>query len=249
MYIKTARYLFAQKFMRVMDGPLKGWLWTTASSYEYILGNYEDEEVMATFCSWLKSTTVFYDLGANVGFYSLVANQYITEGKIYAFEPLPSNRLVFEEHIAINKKKSAHNNIELLPFAISEKEKEIRFSNNRKHGDGNTYIKGSSVFTGTYETIMVKCYSIDELVQQGYEKPGIIKIDVEGAEYDVLLGAINTLRQCKPNILLATHDCHLPGVKDKCVNFLKDLGYTLRHTGDHNKQIPGLDDYIAVYGS
>ena len=40
-YIKICRYLFNQKFMKIMGGPLKGYQWTTGSSYEYLLGNYE----------------------------------------------------------------------------------------------------------------------------------------------------------------------------------------------------------------
>jgi FkbM family methyltransferase len=246
-YIKAGRYLLGRKFMKVMTGPLKGYLWTTASSYEYLLGNYEDPMVMEALSSWLKSPTVFYDLGANVGYYSLLANRFITTGKIYAFEPMPLNRHIFEQHLQLNKKKIADNNILLLPFAISDREKEIVFSNNSNQRDGNTYISGSELFKNSGETITVKCFSIDELIRQGFAAPDIIKIDVEGAEYDVLLGAIDTLKRYRPNVLLATHDCHLPGVRDKCVNFLKDLGYNLQDTGHHNKQVPGLDDYIAIY--
>jgi hypothetical protein len=60
---------------------------------------------------------------------------------------------------------------------------------------------------------------------------------------------MDTLRTYKPNLLLATHDCHLPGVKDKCITLLEELGYQLTHTGGHNKKLPGLDDYIAVHES
>ena len=244
------RYLLGKKFMRVMSGPLKGYRWTTRSSYEYIIGNYEDPVVLGTFCSWLKPGTVFYDLGGNVGFYALLANRFITAGKIYSFEPLPSTRIDFEQHLAINKKLLVNNNnISILPFAISDEEKDLDFSNNAHQQDGNTYIKGSSVYAAAKDIISVKAFSIDGLMQRGYEPPDIIKIDVEGAEYDVLCGAINTIKEYKPNILLATHDCHLPGVKDKCIAFLEKLGYIVKHTGYYNKQVKGLDDYIAVHPS
>jgi len=232
-----------------MAGPLKGYLWTTASSYEYILGNYEDPETMNTFLLWLKDDTVYYDIGSNIGFHALTANQVITTGKIYAFEPSPTARTQFEKHISLNKKFIMQNNISLLPFAIADEEKQVEFSNSNMHNDGNTYIKESSVFAVSENKIEVHCYSVDGLIIQGYNKPDVIKIDVEGAEYDVLLGAINTLQQYKPNILLATHDCHLPGVQDNCVKFLQGLGYNLKHTGSHNKQLKGLDDYIAIHQS
>ncbi|HMK03929.1 MAG TPA: FkbM family methyltransferase [Ferruginibacter sp.] len=246
-YIKVCRYLFGQKYLTVMAGPLKGYLWSTGSSYEYILGHYEDPEMMKVFLGWLKPDSVLYDLGANVGFHALTANRYIASGKIYSFEPFPAARLVFQKHISLNKKFIAHDNISLLTFAISDEEKQVEFSNDQVQKDGNTYIKDSAVFSSARDKISVKTDSIDGLVKKGYEQPDIMKIDVEGAEYDVLRGAINTIRQYKPNILLATHDCHLPGVKDDCIRFLEDLGYTLKHTGWHNRHMEGIDDYIAVH--
>jgi FkbM family methyltransferase len=213
------------------------------------MGNYEDPEVLKTFLSWLKTGSVYYDIGSNTGFYALTANQVIQSGKIYAFEPLLSVRQTFEDHIKLNSKLMGNNNISLLPFAIADAEKQVQFSNNIMQTDGNTYIKESPVFSSAKNKITVQCYSLDGLLQQGYDKPDIIKIDAEGAEYDILQGAANSLQQYKPNILLATHDWHLPGVKDKCVNFLQQLGYHLQHTGYYNKQLEGLDDYIAIHQS
>lgn len=232
-----------------MAGPLKGYLWSTSGSYDYILGEYEDPATMKTFLSWLKPASVYYDIGSNIGFHALTANRIINTGRIYAFEPMPAVRETFEKHISLNSKLIISNNITLLPDAISNKEGKVEFSNDTRHSEGNTYIKESHVFSAAENKITVKCHSIDGLIAQGYEKPDIIKIDVEGAEYDVLLGAKNTLQQFQPNILLATHDCHLPGVREKCVSFLKELGYELQHTGMYHVYIEGLDNYIAIHKS
>ena len=230
-----------------MSGPLKGYLWSTASSYENILGNYEDPQTMQAFLSWLNPDSVFFDIGAHAGYYALTANRVINAGKIYSFEPSPAARALFEKHIELNRDKIAADTIRLLPFAIADSQKQVGFSDSPIQKEGNTYIKESPVFTGAKNTIMVQCYSIDGLLKQGYAKPDIIKIDAEGAEYDVLLGASDTLQQYKPYILLATHDYHLPGVKDKCVDLLQQMGYQLKHTGAYNKQLPGLDDFIAIH--
>ncbi len=230
-----------------MAGPLKGYQWSTAGSYEYILGNYEDPKTMDTFLSWLKPASVFYDLGANAGYFTLMANRVITEGKIYSFEPSPAARQLFEKHQELNRDKITADNISLLPFAISDTKKQIEFSNSSIPKEGNTYIKGSPGFSIAENRITVQCYSVDGLLEQGFERPDVMKIDVEGAEYDVLQGAVNTLQHYKPGILLATHDCHLPGVQEKCVKLLKQLGYILTHTGNYNKRIDGLDDYIAIH--
>ena len=247
--IKICRYIFRQKFLPVMAGPLKGYLWSTSSSYDYILGEYEDPETINFFLAWLKPDSVYYDIGSNIGFHALTANRVINTGKIYAFEPMPAVRAIFEKHISLNNKLIISNSIKIFPIAISNKEKQVEFSNDITHRDGNTYIKESYIFAGTENKITVQCQSIDGLMQQGYDKPDIIKIDVEGAEYDVLTGAENTLQLYQPNILLATHDCHLPGVQQKCVQFLEELGYRLQHTGKHNKYMDGLDDYIAIHKS
>ncbi|MBL0055586.1 MAG: FkbM family methyltransferase [Chitinophagaceae bacterium] len=241
-YIRFCRYGLRKKFLPVMAGPLKGCLWSTQYSYEYLLGTYEDPALIGTFDSWLKPDSVFYDLGANIGFYSLLANRIIITGKIYAFEPSSLNRAVFEEHLRLNI-RGAHR-IQILPFAITDREKELLFTDEAI--DGNTYLTSSPVYAASKNRIRIKGYSLDGLLQLGYEKPDIIKIDVEGAELDVLKGAVETIRTCRPRILLATHDCHLPGVKEECIRYLQDLGYTLQHTGRHNKQLPGLDDYIAL---
>lgn len=232
-----------------MAGPLKGYLWSTETSYEYILGTYEDPETMRIFLSWLEAGSVFYDLGANTGFYALTANRIISSGKIYSFEPFPSAQQAFQQHVKLNGRFIKNNNIRLLPYAVSDSEKQVEFSSNSIQLEGNTYINGSPVFNGTKDFITVPCYSVDGLLKLNYDKPDVIKIDVEGAEYDVLRGAINTLEQYKPNILLATHDCHLPGVKADCIRLLQQLGYQLKHTGSYNKKTEGLDDYIAVHQS
>lgn len=228
-----------------MAGPLKGYQWPTSRSYEYIIGNNEPAAVMQQFCSWFKPGSVFYDVGSNIGFYSFVANRYIVSGKIYAIEPTQFNNRLFKELLQLNKKRVVNNNIEILEFAISDSEKEVEFSNNEKLAESNTYVENTDIYKG--ERIKIKCYSIDRLIEIGYAVPDIIKIDVEGAEYDALIGATNTLKKYAPNILLATHDCKVPGIKDKCIRYLEDMSYVLQHTGYHNKSKAGLDDFIAVH--
>lgn len=237
-----------RKFISIFDGPLKGYKWSTAYNYEYLTGDYEDRDTMETFCSWLTPEAVLYDLGANVGYYAFMANRYISKGTIYSFEPLPANIEVFKTHLQLNKGMMANNNIELLPYAVADTDKDVAFSNNDNAIEGNTYIE-SVMHTGSSKNLVVKCFSIDSLLEQGYKKPDVLKIDVEGAEYDVLRGAEKTLRRFTPNILLATHDCHLPGVQKQCVGFLQNLGYELTKLKSHNKVIDGLDDYIAIHSS
>ena len=58
-YIKINRYLLKRKYLRIMDGPLKGYWWSTAYNYDYLTGDYEDLETLQLFLSWLKPGSVF----------------------------------------------------------------------------------------------------------------------------------------------------------------------------------------------
>lgn len=246
-YIKFNRYVLRRKFIPVMAGPLKGYLWSTAYNYDYLTGEYEDKETLGTFYSWLKPDTVFYDLGANVGYYAFMANQVISNGSIYSAEPIPENIAVFRSHMELNRQKIRHQNIHLLTCAISDEEKEVYFSNDQSRIEGNTYVGKNANGHIPGSQLLVQCHSVDGLVKKGYPAPDIIKIDVEGAEYDVLRGARHTLETKKPRIMLATHDYHLPGVQQQCKDLLKSLGYQLTVVPGHNKIYQGLDDFIAVH--
>ena len=245
LIIQFKRFILKRKFLRIHTGPLKGYSWSTSYNYDYFIGDYEAEKTMQLFFSWLNPSTVFYDLGANVGFFSILASKYISNGMIYSFEPIPYNVVVFKQHLELNKSQINQRNIELLPYAITDKEGEVAMTHDRYAIEGNTYI--ASAYLATTDRIMVECHSIDGLLEAGYLKPDVIKIDVEGAELDVLKGAERTLATYKPNILLATHDCHLPGVKQNCIRFLELLGYRVTALPSHNKHVEGLDDFIAIH--
>ena len=245
-WIKLARYGLRKEFMRIMGRPLKGYQWTTNRAYEYLLGTHESPEVIERFLSWFNPDSVFYDVGANVGYFSFLASTVITRGHVVAFEPMAANLEIFEEHIRRNRRHSGTKDITLLPFAVADCEKTVEFTNDQHFTGSNTYV--DSKFLGSdVGRVTIKCHSIDDLVAAGRAVPTVIKIDVEGAEFDVLRGAAKTIRKHLPHILIATHDVHLPGVDRQCTEFLRDIGYSLTHTGAFNHRMDGLEDYIAIH--
>ena len=70
----------------------------------------------------------------------------------------------------------------------------------------------------------VRVYSIDDLVANGAAPPHVIKCDIEGAEFEALQGAINTLRTHHPTIFLSFHERQ---IQQNCCTLLADLGYQL----------------------
>src|SRR5688500_15565302 len=191
-FIKFNRYILNKKFLRIFRGPLKGYKRSTASNYDFLTNDYEQDDVVDKFMSWLKPDSVFYDLGANVGYYSFLAAQKIKNGIIYSFEPIPDNAEMFQKHLQLNKTKFNTDVIRLKTMAISDRLKEVSFSYDTSV-EGNTYIRTAARFKNAEKLIPVAADSIDNLIDKNYRLPDVMKIDVEGAEFDVLSGAVRTI--------------------------------------------------------
>lgn len=89
--------------VRILQGPLKNKKWIKGSGVNgYWLGSYESDE-QKVFIENLKKGDIVFDIGANVGFYSLLAAEVIGfKGKVFSFEPLPENFKHIKKHIEIN---------------------------------------------------------------------------------------------------------------------------------------------------
>lgn len=202
----------------ILKGPLRGKKWVVGSSFQSCwLGVYEFEK-QHEFTRIVKSGHVVYDVGANVGFYTLLAATLAgPEGRVYAFEPLPRNLALLKRHVEMNQM----NNVEILDGAVSDKPGTARFST----GD----IPEMTHLSDTGE-IEVRTYQLDELVSSArVPPPRVIKVDVEGAEANVLAGARDILQRHKPILLLATHGAE---VHQKCCDFLLEMGYSLHPLDD-----------------
>ena len=198
----------------IIQGPLRGKKWIKGSGDNgYWLGSYELEK-QQLFKKFVKNNDVVYDIGAHVGFYTLLASMLVGDGRVYAFEPLPSNIAILKKHIVLNKLT----NVTVIEAAVSDKE-------------GKTFFKeGESSTTGTISekngSFAVQEVFIDKLIEtQNILPPRILKIDVEGTELSVLQGARRTLRQYKPIIFLATHSQKL---YQECHVFLSQIGYNIK---------------------
>jgi len=237
--LKIQRKLNPNKFKKIQSGFLKGKLWKIGiPDSRYIIGNYEPELSKIIF-NETQLGKQFVDIGANAGYFSLLASQYSNK-KVISIEPMPENVQFLNEHIKMNK----INNIEVLPIAISDKNGEIEFSNS-DNLSANTYKKESVMFKG--EGIKVQTISLQELAERNsLDSNCFIKIDVEGAEFDVLEGGKDFLKKHHPNLMVATHDCHLAGVKEKCIQILTELGYTTTPIKEE-KEILGQEDFYCVF--
>ena len=100
----------------VLQGPLRGTKWIVgAQTHGMWLGSYE-YRMQNALAKLVKPGQVFYDIGANVGFYSLLAAKLVgNRGLVYSFEPLPRNIEFLDRHIKIN----GFTNISIINKAVA----------------------------------------------------------------------------------------------------------------------------------
>lgn len=207
----------SNKITKIRMGTIKGHKWIYGSSINACwLGIYEHSKAKK-FAKLVHNGDVFFDIGAHVGYYTLLASKLVgEEGKVYAFEPFSRNIKLLKKHIFINN----ISNTKIFELALSNKIGQSFFTSN----ECNSMNHLSD--TADPDSIEVYTSSLDHLFDEGkINKPSIMKIDVEGGEYEVLLGGKKILTKYHPIIFLATHERMNPSVHNKCLNFLIQLGY------------------------
>jgi FkbM family methyltransferase len=209
-------FLSPELVVPVLRGPLRGSKWIIGSSlHSCWLGSYEYEK-QRRITNELKHGTVFYDIGANVGFYSLLATRLVTPGKIYAFEPLPSNVWYLRRHLELNETS----NVEVLDLAVSDRTGTAFFEEAACRLMGHLAQEG---------TLSVRTATLDSLLfEEKISPPTVVKMDIEGAELPALRGATECIRRYRPVIFLATHGRQ---VHKACCQLLESWRYECQPLG------------------
>ncbi len=203
-----------ETILPILQGSLKGSRWIKGSGVNaYWLGTYEIEQ-QRMFTDKIKEGDTVFDIGANVGFYSLIASKIVGDrGNVYAFEPAPRNVHYLKRHFDLN----TCTNSKVFIGGVSNKKDVVYFN------DGDHAATG--FLSQEKSGLLVPVISLDELIaDQIILRPNLMKIDVEGAEVDVLHGALQTLKEFHPTIFLSTHS---EQIHQECIELLKSLGYTL----------------------
>jgi FkbM family methyltransferase len=133
-----------------------------------------EKEIITEFMSDLEHNDVVYDIGANVGLYSTFAGTIVDNGKIIAFEPHPAAVPVLYRNLRTNCRES-----EVIQIAVSN-----RAGFERMAASASTAAKINSE-----DGIHVPLKKLSSIIETGgFGQPDVIKIDVEGAEREVLSG-------------------------------------------------------------
>jgi FkbM family methyltransferase len=212
----------------------------------YWIGKYE-RGVVRAFCealTRLPPRAAVVDVGANIGFYSVIAaaRAQSFDGTVHAFEPNPRIFAELERNLTLNHFTNAHSQCQAVGDMISEmtlyvNENAITYSSLRRTQD----------FLA--QEIRVPVTTLDAYAQTHDLKMGLLKIDVEGAELLVLRGAREILNRDRPIVLYEefARGFHEFGYAISDVRaFLRDFGYRLMAIDETTRSPQSLPDSAAA---
>jgi FkbM family methyltransferase len=143
----------------------------------------------------LKPGQTFVDIGANIGYYTLLAARQVgPQGKVYAFEPDTENFKLLQKNIEIN----GYSNVTLIAQAVSN-----------QSGEAKLYLNplnlGDHRLVDTKDgraSISIQQVALDDYFKQLETLPHFIKMDIQGAESGALAGMKELLARCASLILV-----------------------------------------------
>lgn len=184
----------------------------------YVLGIAEPD-TQRLLEAWLRPGAVFYDLGANVGFFSLIASQLVgPEGHVYALEPSPATARALRSNVVRN----GLGNVTVIEAAAGRDDGTAWLD----PGEGDVSQSARLSEDGQTGGLPVRVVSIDTLVRDGARPPDVVKIDVEGAEADAVHGMRVSLAANRPSIVCEIHQT-LHTVEHPVEAILREAGFAL----------------------
>lgn len=179
----------------------------------------------------LRGSTVF-DIGGFEGTHALFFASCVgSTGRVFTFEPHPQNR----EAIRACLERNGVSNVEVRDTAVGRRSERLEFAypNDRGLGSADPEIKSRLVHEHDVRRLTLEVRTLDGEVAAGrLPDPNLVKIDVEGLEYDVLVGMTDIARRCQPMLFIEVHGASEDQEKTnagRVIGWLRDHGYRLRH--------------------
>ena len=161
---------------------------------------------------------VFFDVGANVGFFTLLGARLAGDGgRVFSFEPVPANAASIRAHVAVN----GFSHVKVLELALGDRDGEETMS--VPDDPSWAFLEHRAPDRLTARKVAVRVATVDTLVAGGrVPAPAVVKLDVEGAESEVLRGMEQTLREHGPALVAEMHDGNA-----EFVALAESLGYSV----------------------
>lgn len=194
----------------------------------YFYGHYHERYEAALVQRLLKEDDVFWDIGANVGYFTLVAATALkSRGQIVAFEPGRNAYARLTENISLN----GYGNIKTFPVAVTDREGEavLHLAGDIADSSASLYPAGDT--PARHE--VCRTVALDHFLDaEGLRSPDLIKLDAEGAELAVLQGARGLISATPPLFLMEMEEKNLLAAgasKAAIQEFLTRFGYRAAH--------------------
>ncbi len=196
----------------ILRGPAAGGWWLVGaapgpSKGLSVIWNRSEPEQLAAAKRLAQGASCCLDIGAHAGLYALVFARGAQ--RVFAFEPYPRN----VSWLIRTLEKNRVDNVAVLPWAVAES------TGLRNFRAGAHHSLGRLEETGEHPVFAV---SLADFLDRAHVRPEVLKIDVEGAEAEVLRGGLEYLRARKPALLLSVHG---PACRRVCLDLIRDLGY------------------------
>lgn len=190
---------------------------------ESVTGDAGEKKVIESFLSLINKGDIVYDVGANQGTYSvLMAKKVASAGKIIAFEPEQESYKLLMENIALNELK----NIEVIKKALGKENVNTKLYIGKTTGNFSL-VKSYEENLDAQDIEVV--YGDEFVLKNNLPIPKAVKIDVEGYEYNVLVGLKNTLSSSLCRVICCEiHPGLFPDkIEEKDIlTFIKSLGFS-----------------------
>jgi FkbM family methyltransferase len=198
---------------RIRAGPLRGAvLELDPRALDMVIGRYEtgvQEIVQDT----LQQGDTAFDVGAHLGYFTLImASTVGSQGRVFSFEPDPAIMGALQRNVERNA-SSFPGRVVPVEAAVAGKAGRAVFARGWRTTRGKITKE-----EGDFD---VEAFTLSDAAQR-FGRPALMKIDVEGAELDVLEGGLDLLKAAKPVLLIEAHSSRL---EQDCKTLLETLGY------------------------
>lgn len=198
--------------------------------------HYEEAE-KAEILAHLPADGVFLDIGANIGLFSLFIARYFPRSRIFAFEPHP----VLHGCLRRTCERNGLKNLVAEALALGAREQTSALHLHERNSGGHSLHADQIGEPERGRAVEVSVSTLDSFARrQGLERMDVLKIDVQGAEWDVFSGGVDCLARFKPAILVEVENEALArptGAARDALERLAALGYAIRLVG-RQKGVP-----------
>lgn len=168
----------------------------------------------------IRPDDIVVDIGAHIGFFSIYAAEKARRGKVYAFEPVPENVRLLEENVK-------HNNLRnVIPIqkAVSGKSEKRDFIISEGSVGGHSFAYEEGI---QKNSVQVESVALDEWMERENIRIDFLKMDCEGAEYEILFNMKKEYLKKIQRISMEYHDIDKERNGESLQKFLEDNGFSI----------------------